>query len=75
MSGPRELIMNELPAEFLEALRTIELHPDITDEAIVELADIIILEALAHDVILTEVEDYLYQVRDQFIRRANESKS
>ena len=67
--------MNELPAEFLEALRTIELHPDITDEGIVELADIIILEALAHDVILTEVEDYLYQVRDQFVRRADESKS
>ena len=51
--------MSELPPEFLEAIETIELHPDITDEAIVELADIIILEALAHDVILTHVEDYL----------------
>ena len=67
--------MSELPPEFFEALQTIELHPDITDEAIVELADIIILEALAHNVILTHVEDYLYDLRNQSIRRLHASKS
>lgn len=66
---------NLLPPEFIEALRTIELHPDITDAAVKELAEAIKLDALMHQVVLTDVEEYLFYLRNESIRRFHETNS
>lgn len=67
--------MSKLLPAFIEALRTIELHPDITDAAIKELAEAIKTDALVHQVELTDVEEYLYHLRNEAIRRLHESNA
>tara|TARA_R100001086_G_scaffold235726_1_gene158782 strand:+ start:11737 stop:11952 length:216 start_codon:yes stop_codon:yes gene_type:complete len=58
----------KLPDEFIERIIGLEIHPDITDEEIENLADDIILEALQHEVFLTCVDQYLYEKRNESMR-------
>lgn len=64
-----------LPPKLIQAIIDIELHPDITDEAIQELADIILIEALQYNVCLTDVDEYLYAKRNDSIRIRKDNAS
>tara|TARA_R100000654_G_scaffold73709_1_gene106847 strand:+ start:8663 stop:8878 length:216 start_codon:yes stop_codon:yes gene_type:complete len=57
-----------LPDEFIERIIGLQIHPDLSNEEIENLANEIIIEALQYEVFLTCVDQYLYEKRNESMR-------